>query len=618
MTSFSQSYGGRAMSHARILFKCVFDFHLYCHERPSMKAKIFLLFLLLLASSSFLTAQSAIVGHWEGAINIQGQELLIKVDFKASADTLVATMDIPPQNAKNLSLKNVRFQVPRAHFELPAGPGLATFDGELKDNIIAGTFTQAGIVGSFTIQRVDFSKPHVVEEVPPKYKPIVGVWNGAIDIMSTSLRMSVTFKIKGGELKAFMDIPQQHATGLALKTVSFESPKVHFELAAGPGLAVFDGEMKGDSLKGLFMQSGMAGSFYLGRGEAKAAQAPVEEIVPYKKEEVIFMNDSIKLAGTLTIPPTKGPHPAVIMITGSGPQNRDEELFGFKPFKIIADHFTRKGIAVLRYDDRGVGGSTGSTMESTSADFASDVLAAVRYLKARSDIDGRYIGLCGHSEGGIVAPLAASQSKDIAFIICIAGTGVNGQEIILAQSELIMRADTTAEDKIKKALEMTRKSFAVAKADEGWDDLAQSLRENAERDLKTMPEEQKKAVKNEEEYLKAMVDAQMKSLRTPWFKFFLTYEPAPILEKVACPVLLLFGELDLQVPAELNRKTMEAALKKGKNKNYTVKVFPKTNHLFLTATTGSPKEYAGAKKEFVPGFLDTMSDWILKVSSSVR
>jgi len=336
------------MSHARILFKCLFDHHPHYHERPSMKAKIFSLFLLILASSSFLTAQSAIVGHWEGDIKIQGQELLIKVDFKSSGDTLVATMDIPPQNAKNLPLKNIRFQFPRAHFELPAGPGLATFDGELKDDIVAGTFTQAGIVGSFTIQRVDPTKQEVVEEVLPKYKSIVGVWNGAIDIMSTSLRMTVTFKIKGSELKAFMDIPQQNATGLALKNVSFESPKVHFELAAGPGLAVFDGEMKGDSLKGLFMQSGVAGSFFLGRGEAKQAEAPVEEIVPYEKEEVVFLNDSIKLAGTLTLPPTKGPHPAVVMITGSGPQNRDEELFGFKPFKMIADHFTRKGIAVLR------------------------------------------------------------------------------------------------------------------------------------------------------------------------------------------------------------------------------------------------------------------------------
>ncbi len=155
-----------------------------------------------------------------------------------------------------------------------------------------------------------------------------------------------------------MDIPPQNAAGLSLKNVSFESPMVHFELAAGPGLALLDGEMKGDSLKGIFMQAGVTGSFFLVRSEAQQAHAPVEEIVPYKKEEVVFLNDSIKLAGTLTLPPTKGPHPAVIMITGSGPQNRDEELFGFKPFKIIADHFTRKGIAVLRYDDRGVGGST--------------------------------------------------------------------------------------------------------------------------------------------------------------------------------------------------------------------------------------------------------------------
>ena len=163
-----------------------------------MKTTILSLFLLLLVSSSILNAQSTIVGHWEGAIKIQGQELLIKVDFTSSADSLVATMDIPPQNAKNLPLKNIRFQVPRAHFELPTGRGLATFDGEFRDNSLAGTFMQAGIVGSFTIQRADPTKQDIVEEVPPKYKPIVGVWIRAIDIMSTSLRMTVTFKIKGG------------------------------------------------------------------------------------------------------------------------------------------------------------------------------------------------------------------------------------------------------------------------------------------------------------------------------------------------------------------------------------------------------------------------------------
>lgn len=557
------------------------------------------------------SAQQSIMGHWEGSIKIQGQELMIKLDFKTADAGLAATIDIPQQSAKGLPLKNVRYEHPKVYFELPAGPGLAVFDGERKDSLIAGKFTQAGIEGTFSLHQGGENAQEVVEQAPPRYKPIVGVWTGAIQIMGQDLGMSVTFKMKTGELKAFMDIPQQNASGLSLTKVSFDSQKVHFELPAGPGLAVLDGQMKEDSIKGIFSQAGMIGRFYLSRGAAKKVEEP-EEVVPYKKEEVVFYNDSIKLEGTLTLPPTKGPHPAVVMITGSGPQNRDEELFGFKPFKIIADDFTRKGIAVLRYDDRGVGGSSGNTGRSTTADFAQDALAAIHFLQSRSDINPRQIGLCGHSEGGIVAPLAASQSKEVAFIICIAGTGVNGAAIILAQEELIMRADSSSEEKIKKALAVTKHSIDAVLTGGNLDEVKKEIRDSFEQDLAVMPEAQRNAIANKEEYLKSAVDAQVLGLQSPWFKYFLTYDPAPALEKVKCPMLALFGELDLQVPAELNKKFMETALKRGENKDYSVKVFPKANHLFLTATNGSPKEYGTLKKEFVPGFLETMSDWILK------
>ncbi len=567
-------------------------------------------FTLILFQSTI--AQQSIVGHWEGSIKIQGQELMIKVDFKTADAGLEATIDIPQQSAKGLALKNVRYEHPKVHFELPAGPGLATFDGERKDSLMTGKFTQAGMEGSFSLELTNPVELEVVEAATPKYKPVVGVWNGAIDIVGKSIGISITFKTKKAELKGSIDIPEQSAFALPLNNVRFDSSKIYCELPAGAGVAVFDGSLKGDSVGGIFKQAGMTGTFHLVRGIAKKEVEQPEKIVPYKKEEVVFHSDTVKLAGTLTIPSTPGPHPAVVMITGSGPQNRDEELFGMKPFKIIADHFTRNGIAVLRYDDRGVGGSSGSTSQSTTADLAKDALAAIHFLQSRNDINPKEIGLCGHSEGGIVGPLAASESRDVAFVICIAGTGVDGRKTLLAQREAIMRADSASEDAIQKALKVSELAFDLVLSQKDSVEVRRALRASLVDQMNAMTIEQRKAITNEEEFIKIQMETQVASFQSPWFKFFLTYDPSIALKKVKCPLLALFGGLDLQVLAELNKNAMESALKKGGNKDYTFRVFPKANHLFLNAITGSPSEYSRLKKEFVPGFLETMSDWIVK------
>ena len=345
----------------------------------------------------------------------------------------------------------------------------------------------------------------------------------------------------------------------------------------------------------------------------------VTEPLPYNSEEVTFSNGDIKLAGTLTIPKTEGKHPAVVMITGSGPQNRDEELFGFKPFKVIADYLTRNGIAVLRYDDRGVGGSTGESVSHyTSEDFADDVLEAVKFLKPRNDINPEQIGLMGHSEGGIIAPLAAAKSNDIAFIVLMAGTGVKGIDIIKEQSALIMRAEDTPEEIIKANNELMDKAYKILESNGNLEDIRGDLEKLVLINYDEMTEEEKDAIKDKDEYIKTRVDAHIKQLDLPWMKYFLSYDPAPTLEKVKCPVLMLFGELDLQVPPSQNEAPMEKALREGGNKDYTTVVFPKANHLFITAKTGSPTEYSKLPKEFVPDFLDTIKDWIIKRVTVVK
>lgn len=446
---------------------------------------------------------------------------------------------------------------------------------------------------------------------------IEGHWEGGISVMGKELDMMVDFNTAKDSLTASIDIPQQGASGLALVKVSYTAPKVHFELPAGPSVAVFDGALKGDSITGDFQQSGVAGTFHLVRA-VKEEKPKAEEPAPYKQEEVSFQNGNIKLAGTLTMPQAAGPHPAVILISGSGAQNRDEELFGFKPFKIIADFFTRNGIAVLRYDDRGVGGSTGNTNQSTSEDFAGDVLAGIKFLQGRSDINSKQIGLMGHSEGGLVAPMAASRSKDVAFIVLMSGPGVSGEKILLAQGELITRAEGATEAQVQEAAELQRRMFVAARSGKGFNGLKAELRKKTLAELQNMTEEQRQSIIDRERFVNITIEGQLKTIQTAWFKFFLDYDPAKTLEKVTCPVLALFGGLDLQVPVKMNKEAMDEALKKGGNKDYTFKLFPKANHLYLTAITGSPSEYAGLKKEFVPMFLDIVTDWILKHVTVVR
>jgi pimeloyl-ACP methyl ester carboxylesterase len=437
--------------------------------------------------------------------------------------------------------------------------------------------------------------------------------------MGMKLGITVRFKTESGVTSAKIDIPEQSASGLDLTNVSFNNPKIHFELESPNGKAIFDGIYYIDSISGSFAQSSIKGTFSLTKGEAEIKLPTEEENLPYNAEEVTFTNDGNTFAGTLTCPKAEGKHPAVVMITGSGPQNRDEAIVGFKIFKVIADNLTKNGIAVLRYDDRGVGGSKGKGVnESTTEDFAGDVIAAVEYLKTRDNINPSQIGLMGHSEGGIVAPLAASKSGSIAFIVLMAGTGVNGYEIIKEQSKLIMKADKSSDEEIEGYDKMIDAVYDAIKNNKSLDDVKEQIKNDIIENFDKIPEKQRKDITDKEKYAKETAEQTIAAFNSKWMKYFLTYEPALALEKVKCPVLMLFGESDLQVAPKQNQKPMEDALKKGGNTDYKVIIFPKANHLFQEANTGSPGEYGSLKKEFVPGFLDAVSGWILQRVTVVK
>ncbi len=334
--------------------------------------------------------------------------------------------------------------------------------------------------------------------------------------------------------------------------------------------------------------------------------------MPYRQEEVTFVNSDVSLAGTLTLPKRSGRHPAVVLLHGSGPVNRDHEAFGMKSFRIIADHFTRKGIAVLRYDSRGVGCSTGEVFLYTISDISEDALAAVRYLKTRDDMNHAQIGLCGHSQGGIVAPLAATRSEDVAFIICISGIGSTGEESFFAQNEAVARAEGATKEEIAENSRTLEMFISLVRKGASETEMRPVIVRMVRNQMALTSRNEKKEGGGTEKEIEAKISCVLTTYNSPWFRSFLDYDAKRVLERVKCPGLLLFGGLDLQVPVKMHSKAIVSALEIGGNDDYVMKIFPKANHLFLQARTGSPSEYGDLAKEFVPGFLEFMSDWILE------
>ncbi|MFV1986117.1 MAG: alpha/beta hydrolase family protein [Gemmatimonadota bacterium] len=438
---------------------------------------------------------------------------------------------------------------------------------------------------------------------------LVGRWTGTLTILGTDLGFSVEFSRIDEVLSAIMDIPMQGAMSLPLTEVSEDGATVHFELQAGPGLAVWEGERDGDVIEGTFTQGGAAGTFSVSRVGTEAIDDEPAEPLPYREEELTFESGEVHLEGTLTLPEAGGPFPAVVMLTGSGAQNRDEELFGFRPFRIIADYLTRRGVAVYRYDDRGVGASTGNTALSTTSDFADDALAAIAMLSEHEEIDAGRVGLVGHSEGGVVAPLAAARSESVAFVVLIAPTSVRGSDVIFEQGAEIARAAGQTEEQIEESLLVQRRIFAAIENGEDMEPFQTELEDIIRDQIANAPDEELAMVEDEDEFVKNQAKQQLTQVTTPWFRYFLTYDPATALRETRVPVLTLFGELDLQVTPKQNRGPLAEAL--GSNPDVTIETLPKANHLFQVAITGSPSEYATLEKEFVPGFLELIGDWIV-------
>lgn len=441
---------------------------------------------------------------------------------------------------------------------------------------------------------------------------LTGKWIGVLKISGIELHLVFNVSKDANKYKATMDSPDQGTKGIQVDKVTYKKNKVRFDVSIINGF--FEGEINKEKNKitGKWKQGDNTIPIFLEKTfkeyKLDRPQEPKEPF-PYISEEIIFRNDidGINLAGTLTLPKGKGPFKAVILITGSGPQNRNEELLGHKPFLIISDYLTRNGIAVLRYDDRGIGKSEGEFPKATTLDFVVDVLSAVQYLKTRKEIDSKKIGLIGHSEGGLIAPIVATKTDDVAFIILLAGPGLPGSDIITMQAELIARVKGETEENIKTGKDFNIKVFKEINTQTDVTELKNTLDNIFSEFYDNLSKEEKEKTGSKKSFL-----LRSKTLLTPWFRYFLKYDPRPTLEKVKCPVLALNGEKDLQVPPKENLKEIEIALKKGDNKNFKIVELPGLNHLFQTAKTGSPSEYSKITETFSPKALKIILEWINK------
>lgn len=429
--------------------------------------------------------------------------------------------------------------------------------------------------------------------------PLVGDWSGDLKTPGGVLKIVLHVKPAGAGLEARLDSVTQGAYGLAVDEISLTDGKVLFTMKTLN--ARFEGTLAASpkSITGQFTQGATAMPLTLTPGLPPPPNRPQEPKppFPYTSLEVSIPNApaGVTLAGVLTIPPGKGPFPAAILLSGSGPQDRDEAIMGHKPFAVLADHLARQGVAVLRYDDRGFGKSTGAYALATIADFATDAAAAFDFLAARPEIDRGRIGYIGHSEGGTVAPIVAAARTEVAFVVMMAGTGVTGEQVLLTQAPAVMRANGLPQAAIEQNSELQKKIFAV-------------LRE--EKDPAALPAKLSPLFPPG-----AQADAQVRQFASPWMRYFIQHDPAPVLAKTKCPFLVMNGELDMQILPDVNLPPIEKALAGRESKApFVIERLPGLNHLFQTAQTGAPAEYAQIEETIAPAALNLISAWIRKTT----
>ncbi|MBC6610134.1 alpha/beta hydrolase [Hymenobacter sp. BT507] len=449
-----------------------------------------------------------------------------------------------------------------------------------------------------------------------------GQWSGNLRIPTgATLQLQLNVQDQSGRRTATLDIPTQNARNIAVDRVETKGDSLLLTVSAIR--ARFAGQVASDgsTLRGFWRQNNAklpltfqhtsttaaaTAAAPAARRSGKAGR-PQEPQAPfsYQAEEVRFTNKSagVTLAGTLTLPPGKGPFPAAVLLTGSGPQDRDEAVFGHKPFLVLADYLTQQGIAVLRFDDRGVGKSTGNAATATLTDYTQDAEAAMAFLRSRPDINAKKVGLIGHSEGGTAGVRTATQAQPPAFLVLLGMAGVPGSETVVQQALANARLKTK-DPKILAGVEQRQRALIaisqrVADAQQAQQQMIAVLMPDI-----SLPAEQMNQ-------LRAAAAGQAAAMTTPAFRALLGDNPGQTLRNVKCPVLALGGAKDMQVISSTNLPAIEKTLKSSGNRDVTTRELPGLNHMFQTASTGAIDEYSRIEETFSPTAMQAISSWIL-------
>ena len=432
------------------------------------------------------------------------------------------------------------------------------------------------------------------------YAQIEGYWKGQIDLGVQKLEMAFDIKSAENGFSATLDVPAQGAFDIPVDEMIFREGQLQLKMTAMG--ASFSGTLIDAAIEGNFTQNGMTFPLNLVKGAKELLQARPQDPQPpfnYRIEEVTFTNpkEGNTLTGTLTIPEGEGPFPAMVLVSGSGQQNRDEELMNHRPFWVMADYCARHGVAVLRYDDRGLGGSTGEVENATSLDFSYDAEAAFDFLRKQKHIDASHVGILGHSEGGIINFMVSARRPEVAFLVSLAGPSVNGIEVLKAQGEAIYRAQGLPEEAIAFTSATNNQLYGVIEQSESREEADSLLRQ---------------LVKGWG-YNEKLTEQTVGQLASPWMYYFLKYDPTEAIVKTTCPALLLNGSKDLQVIASQNLLGYEKIIAEHNKTNLTLRELSDLNHLFQHCETGSPNEYFEIDETISPEVLEMVVEFVESV-----
>jgi pimeloyl-ACP methyl ester carboxylesterase len=417
------------------------------------------------------------------------------------------------------------------------------------------------------------------------------------------------------------DVPAQKAKGITSSKTTVENGQLSIEVKMIG--ASYSGTINaaGDKIEGTWGQSGMIFPLNMEPLKEDAAVAVImkpqtpKPPFAYTSQDLVYHGENTNLdyGATITYPNDNKKHSLVILITGSGKQDRDETIFDHKPFAVIADYLTKKGFAVLRVDDRGAGKSTGDFSKSTSADFALDVEEHIRYAKSLSMVDTNKIGLLGHSEGGLIAPMVAARNKSVAFIVLMAGPGIQIVDLMGIQNELVLKSVGVSQDAINAYIPLYKKLMKTIIATDKKEEAIVKSKEIV-RDWYASTDKalvKKTTNINDEAATEKFANAMAENFSTNWWKYFGAYDPQPTIQKVKCPVLAINGSADIQVPADASIHGIEAALKRGGNKQFTTKQFEGLNHLFQKCVKCNVPEYGELATTIEPEVLDFIGSWLV-------